>query len=1007
MQAPPFQVVSMVATFYALLIPDICYGFLPASSDVALLSVGLSIVFFFFILEGLATVVGRPRSVFSMFFYLDVVATLSLIAVRGPSPPPNPTTAALPAHSALGGCCTQDILWIQEALAGESSQELTLTRSARLARVGARAARLARMARVLRVMKLIKLVLLVKAGRKVEAEDADDQLATVPASIQNQVSDKVTRRVVAIVLASVIGSAALQYYEEDRTADTAFHIIAGASTCNATSLELQLDAVRAQVPGLFYLNISKFGEPVIDHRLEEPYVSLRDVETSRFVTDVEYCAGCEAWLDNSGDKVEKAVLNICLIGLIIVILLFASMRISRDTVQVVTEPTQRLLQMMRTSEALMSVFRAVADHSGKMDETISTVLDASRRMLGCDIVNIFFVNSEHGDLKLHQSSSDDGGADGSADVGVELYVGELAIGNTDTDTVLGHVVERAKKMASTSDGESDVSQADMFANLLWLAPQKGGDGGVVDVTALLKKRKLRRKLSTARLQHGSAADDVAQVDDAWTGRWQSDPSINKIKLPASPQNQMTASLPSLFDADKVRSQLCMAIITDVGGRKQVVGLVQALNKRVRRRGAKKAAELGFTSSDVDSLEVFCMQIADLVEQKSKEAEQEQAMNRDDAIGSMLRALSAVEPGYAASPRNRTSSQTWRMGYKKVVASNSFAKHPKPEGGVYVSNVTIDQLQRWGYGCLDHSLHELVLCTVQMFDSLGLLETVRLPEEMLFNFANAVFGAYNLVPYHNAWHGFNVLQGCYVFCSTMEQGKALPKPAQFAMLISALCHDINHDGVNTAFHVAAESEIAMLYNDLSPLENMHTRRAFELMQNDGCDVFANMTPPEKSAARSSIVQMIIGTDMKFHNDKVAKLQSRKAGQFDVSIVGDEDDQALKSKKEDAQTLMDVVLHGVDIGHPTFEWEEECRWARLVNTEMVAQVSREEALRLPVSEFMRCSGDQALGKGQVGFFQFYSLPYFVRHTRPFACTFSTRVSESDALVTVGAGEVCAGV
>ena len=61
--------------------------------------------------------------------------------------------------------------------------------------------------------------------------------------------------------------------------------------------------------------------------------------------------------------------------LIIVILLFASMRISRDTVQVVTEPTQRLLQMMRTSEALMSVFRAVADRSGKMDETISTVLD--------------------------------------------------------------------------------------------------------------------------------------------------------------------------------------------------------------------------------------------------------------------------------------------------------------------------------------------------------------------------------------------------------------------------------------------------------------------------------------------------------------------------------------------------------------------------------------------------------------------------------------------------------
>ena len=79
--------------------------------------------------------------------------------------------------------------------------------------------------------------------------------------------------------------------------------------------------------------------------------------------------------------------------------------------------------------------------------------------------------------------------DGSADGSVELYVGELAIGNTDTETVLGHVVERAKTMASTSDGDSDLSQADMFANLLWLAPQKGGDGGVVDVTAWLNPPK--------------------------------------------------------------------------------------------------------------------------------------------------------------------------------------------------------------------------------------------------------------------------------------------------------------------------------------------------------------------------------------------------------------------------------------------------------------------------------------------------------------------------------------
>ena len=105
-------------------------------------------------------------------------------------------------------------------------------------------------------------------------------------------------------------------------------------------------------------------------------------------------------------------------------------------------------------------------------------------------------------------------------------------------------------------------------------------------------------------------------------------------------------------------------------------------------------------------------------------------------------------------------------------------------------------------------------------------------------------------------------------------------------------------------------------------------------------------------------------------------------------------------------MECVLHGIDIGHPTFSWEEECRWARLVATEFQAQVrlrinasvslcagdglnilcaflayaqfreqvNREEAVSLPTTDFLRCTGEQNLGKGQVGFFQFFVWPYF---------------------------------
>ena len=109
MRSAGFQSLSMICTFYALLVPDLCHGFIPPSLDVALLSVGLSVVFFFFILEMVAAVAARPAYACELYFALDVVATLSLMT---------------------------DILWMKEAI--DVSEELTLARSARLARVGAR-----------------------------------------------------------------------------------------------------------------------------------------------------------------------------------------------------------------------------------------------------------------------------------------------------------------------------------------------------------------------------------------------------------------------------------------------------------------------------------------------------------------------------------------------------------------------------------------------------------------------------------------------------------------------------------------------------------------------------------------------------------------------------------------------------------------------------------------------------------------------------------------------------
>jgi len=386
--------------------------------------------------------------------------------------------------------------------------------------------------------------------------------------------------------------------------------------------------------------------------------------------------------------------------------------------------------------------------------------------------------------------------------------------------------------------------------------------------------KLKRANSAVNIFIDNKAD-MTMIDEDWTARWNADPSIKMVKMP---QKTTRMTVANLFQEVEIRNQLCMAIVAEVNGHRRVVGLVQAFNKRVAKRhsryeDSKKIDELAFRPEDVDSLEVFCMQIADLVEMKGKEAEYEDALKRDDGIGSMLRSMSEESSGVSQSPKTsgsaRQSTGVFKTAVNSTIATNKFAGAARSSSSE--SAVKIEDLRQWGYGCLDLKLSALPLCATQMVHDLGLLTDFGIAEETFFTYADAVFNSYHQVPYHNMYHGFNVMQGCYVFCSTMAQGKLLNSEEKLGLMLSAMGHDSGHDGVNSAFHVASESNIATLYNDLSTLENMHARETFELMKGSGCDILCNMDGGAKKALKASMVPMIISTDMKFHKEKEVKLQ----------------------------------------------------------------------------------------------------------------------------------------
>merc|ERR1712176_728894 len=92
---------------------------------------------------------------------------------------------------------------------------------------------------------------------------------------------------------------------------------------------------------------------------------------------------------------------------------------------------------------------------------------------------------------------------------------------------------------------------------------------------------------------------------------------------------------------------------------------------------------------------------------------------------------------------------------------------------------------------------------------------------------------------------------------------------YALLISALGHDIGHPGKTNPFLVATRDELAMCYNDRSPLENMHCCKLFDILA--GVGLLSAMPPGQYKDARKNIIDAILHTDICMHVPMVNQLE----------------------------------------------------------------------------------------------------------------------------------------
>jgi cAMP-specific phosphodiesterase 4 len=224
---------------------------------------------------------------------------------------------------------------------------------------------------------------------------------------------------------------------------------------------------------------------------------------------------------------------------------------------------------------------------------------------------------------------------------------------------------------------------------------------------------------------------------------------------------------------------------------------------------------------------------------------------------------------------------------------------------------------------------------------------------------------------NFRHAWTVMHTAWLFVAeapSLRDRGLLRDLDVLALLLAALCHDLEHPGTTNAFQVNTGSALALRYNDASVLENHHAATGAGVIARSRA--LAPLPPGDAKALRRAMLAAILATDMSSHKTLLASVNARLDGSGGGS--GAEDAAAAAATppgfdgaaEEDRQLLLSFLLHTADLCNPLFPPPMSRRIAEDLSREFAAQAALECAAGMPVS-VMLAADDVAKAKMEVGF------------------------------------------
>ncbi|KAM4557630.1 3',5'-cyclic-AMP phosphodiesterase 4B-like isoform 2-T2 [Fundulus diaphanus] len=331
-------------------------------------------------------------------------------------------------------------------------------------------------------------------------------------------------------------------------------------------------------------------------------------------------------------------------------------------------------------------------------------------------------------------------------------------------------------------------------------------------------------------------------------------------------------------------------------------------------------------------------------------------------------------------RKRKQGQQQQVGMMTQISGGKKVNHTSINAGNRFGVKTdqeellskdLEDINKWGlniFRVAEHSHNRPLTCIMyKIFQERDLMRTFRIPTDTFVTFMLTLESHYHSdVAYHNSLHAADVVQSTHILLSTPALDAVFTDLEILAAIFAAAIHDVDHPGVSNQFLINTNSELALIYNDESVLENHHLAVGFKILLEDSCDIFQNLTRNQRQALRKMVIDMVLATDMSKHMNLLANLktmvETKKVTSSGVLLLDNYTDRM--------QVLCNMV-HCADLSNPTKPLDLYRQWTDRIMEEFFHQGDREREKGMEISPM--CDKHTAsVERTQVGFIDYIVHP-----------------------------------